>query len=102
MTHEKVSVYVNEADQWQKRPLHLELLSMLSKQGIKCGIVLRAIAGFTQKEGMVQTTLIHAGKKMPLVVEFIDEVERIEHILPELKKMAPHRLILRKLVEIVN
>jgi PII-like signaling protein len=102
MTHEKVSVYINEADQWQKRPLHLELLSMLSKQGIAGGTVLRAIAGFTQEEGMVQRTLFRAGKKMPLVVEFIDDVKRIEHILPELKKMASHRLILREPVEIVN
>lgn len=101
MSHEKVSVYVNEADQWQKRPLHLELLSLLSKQEIAGATVLRAVAGFTH-EGIVQTTLFHAGKKMPLIVEFIDDMERIEHILPELKKMAPHRLILRKPIEIVS
>ena len=43
----KVSIYINEADQWNHRPLHLELLRMLHEQGIAGGTVLRAVAGFT-------------------------------------------------------
>ncbi|WP_277872213.1 DUF190 domain-containing protein [Legionella sainthelensi] len=37
MNHIKISVYINEGDKWQHRPLHLELLNMLDENGIAGG-----------------------------------------------------------------
>jgi hypothetical protein len=102
MAHEaiKVSVYINEADEWNHRPLHLEVLRMLHDQGLAGGTVLRAIAGFTARGRVETTSLVDAGGKLPLVIEFIDSVENIERVMPLLKKMAEHRLIVRQRVEI--
>ena len=74
---------------------------MLHKHQLMCGIALRAVAGFTP-EGMVETSLFHAGKKSPIVVQFIDTAEKIAAVLPELKNMAPHSLILSVPVEIIS
>ncbi len=96
----KVSVYINEADEWNHRPLHMEVLRMLREQGIAGGTVLRAVAGFTQEGGVQTTSLVDTGGKLPLVIEFIDAPDRVERVMPLLLKMAGHRLITRQHVEI--
>lgn len=96
----RVSVYINEADEWHRRPLHLEVLNMLHEQGLAGGTVLRAVAGFTGHGGVETTSLVDAGGKLPLVIEFIDVPEKVECVLPVLKEMVGHRLIVRQRIEI--
>lgn len=102
MAHEvvKVSVYLNEADEWHHRPLHLEILGMLHARGVAGGTVLRAVAGFTGRGPVQTTSLVDAGGKLPLVVEFIDTAEAVDRVMPALKEMAKHRLIVRQQVEV--
>jgi hypothetical protein len=95
----RISVYINEADEWHRRPLHLEVLQMLHRHGIAGGTVLRAVAGFTAKGGVETTSLVDAGGKLPLVIEFIDSTDKVEAVIPELKKMAGNRLIVRERVQ---
>ncbi len=96
----RVSVYINEADEWHRRPLHLEVLRMLHEQGLAGGTVLRAVAGFTGHGGVETTSLVDAGGKLPLVIEFIDALEKVERVMPVLKEMVDPRLIIRQRVEI--
>ena len=95
----RISVYVNEADQWRRRPLHLEVLRMLYEAGLAGGTVLRGVAGFTGAGGVETTSLVDAGGKLPLVIEFIDSAEKIDSVMPELKRMVGTRLIVRQRVE---
>ena len=95
----RISIYINEADEWRHRPLHLEVLRMLHDRGIAGGTVLRAVAGFTAKGEVVTTSLVDAGGKLPLVIEFIDSAEKVEAVIPELKEMAGNRLIVRERVQ---
>ncbi len=94
----KVTVYINEADQWNHRPLHLEVLRMLHREGVAGGTVLHAVAGFTGGAGVQTTSLVDAGGKLPLVIEFVDSPENVERVMPLLKKMAGRRLITRQRV----
>ena len=95
----KVSVYINEADQWQRQPLHLEILRMLHVHGLAGGTVLHAVAGFTGQDDVQSTSLVDVGSRLPLVVEFIDSAEAVERVMPLLKQMAGNRLIIRQLVQ---
>jgi hypothetical protein len=102
MTHARmVSVYINEADEWRRKPLHLELLRMLHHEGLAGGTVVRAVAGFTGKHGVQTTSLVDAGGKLPLVVQFVDAEENVLRVLPHVREMAPGRLITVENVEIV-
>jgi hypothetical protein len=100
--YQQVSVYINEGDEWKHRPLHLEILTMLYKEGMAGGTVVRGIAGFTGAEGVHSTSLVDAGGKLPLVVHFIDTVQNIQRVLPLLREMTRHRLITVQPVEIIS
>lgn len=98
----RISVYINEADEWRRRPLHLELLRMLHERGIAGGTVLRGVAGFTRGGGVETTSLVDAGGKLPLVIQFIDTAEAVEQVMPRLREMVRGRLIVRERVEALD
>jgi PII-like signaling protein len=97
----KITVYINETDQWQQKPLHLEVLQMLLDNNLSGGTVLQAAAGFTNNGIVDKVTSDPNNRKLPLVIEFVDTAQKIENILPELKRMVGTRLILRESVEVV-
>lgn len=95
----KVSVYISEADQWQHKPLHLEILRMLHSEGLAGGTVLRAVAGFTGHGDVHSTSLVDVGDELPLVIEFIDSGDAVERVMPLLRTMAGRRLIVQQRVQ---
>ena len=96
----QVSVYLNEADEWHHRPLHLEMLKYLREQEVAGATVLHAVAGFTGHERVKTSTLVDAGGKLPLVLTFVDSADHIDRVLPTVKEMAGHRLVVRENVTI--
>lgn len=101
-SHHIVSVYLNESDRWERRPLHLGILKFLKKSGCAGATVLRGMAGFTA--GARGLTLPSAGSKgkLPVVVQFIDVPEKVAEILPTLQKMASKRLITVQPIEVLS
>jgi len=101
-SHHIVSVYLNESDRWERRPLHLEILKFLQKSGCAGATVLRGLAGFTA--GAKGLTLPSAGSKgkLPVVLQFIDVPEKVAEVLPTLQKMAGKRLITVQPIEVLS
>ena len=99
--YQLVRVYLNEADEWEGRPLYLEILLFLERSGCAGGSVLRGVAGFTAGIGVVTTSLVDVGRKLPLVVEFVERAEKVSEVLPELRRMVSPRLITLEEVEVV-
>lgn len=96
----QVTIYLNEADEWQRKPLYLEILKFLRAENVAGGTALHAVAGFTGRQKVESTHLVDAGGKLPVLVTFIDTDEHVQRVLPKLKEMAPHRLIVWERVNI--
>jgi PII-like signaling protein len=96
----QVSIYLNEADEWHRKPLYLEILRYLRSESVAGATVLHAVAGFTGRQRVETTHLVDAGGKLPVVLTFIDSEEHIQRVLPRLKEMAAHRLIVWENVHI--
>ena len=96
----QVTMYLNEADAWHKRPLHLEILNYLRSENVAGATVFHAVAGFTGRGRVKTTSLVDAGGRLPLVIIFVDTDEHVQRVLPKLREMAAHRLIVRENVVI--
>jgi PII-like signaling protein len=96
----QVTIYLNEADEWHRKPLYLEMLNFLRTENVAGATVLHAVAGFTGRQRVESTHLVDAGGKLPILLTFIDTEEHVQHVLPKLKEMAPHRLIVWEKVHI--
>jgi hypothetical protein len=96
----QVTIYLNEADQWHHRPLHMAILNYLREENVAGATALHAVAGFTGRQKVESTHLVDAGGKLPVVITFVDTDEHVSRVLPKLKEMAAHRLIVRENVVI--
>ena len=92
----QVTMYLNEADQWRKRPLHIEILNYLHSENVYAATVFHAVAGFLGRQRVKTSHLVDAGGKLPVVIIFVDTDEHVNRVLPTLKEMAAHRLIVRE------
>jgi hypothetical protein len=96
----QVTLYLNEGDKWQHRPLHLEILNYLREEGVYAATALHAVAGFLGRHKVETAHLVDAGGKLPVIVIFVDTDEHVNRVLPKLKEMAAHRLVVRENVVI--
>jgi PII-like signaling protein len=92
----QVTIYLNEADQWHHRPLHMEILTYLRQENVYAGTALHAVAGFLGRQQVKTSHLVDAGGKLPVIIIFVDTEEHVSRVLPTLKEMAAHRLIVRE------
>jgi len=96
----QVTIYLNESDKWQGRPLHLSMLNYLREQNVYAACGLHAVTGFLGQQRVKTSHLVDAGGKLPIVIIFVDTDEHVSRVLPTLKEMAAHRLIVRENVVI--
>ncbi len=98
----QITIYLNEADEHHRRPLYLAILNLLHDENVFCATCYHAVAGYTGKMRVKTASLVDAGGKLPVVVTFVDLDEVVNRVLPKIQDMAPHRLIVREQVEVVQ
>lgn len=92
----QITIYLNESDRWQSKPLHLAILNYLHEENVFAACVLHAVAGFLGRQRVKTSHLVDAGGKLPVIIVFVDTDEHVSRVLPKLKEMAAHRLIIRE------
>src|SRR6202162_2973372 len=80
----QVTIYLNEADQWHHKPLHMEILSYLRRENVYAATALHAGAGFLGRHKVESTHLVDVGGKLPVVIIFVDTDEHVSRVLPTL------------------
>ncbi len=98
----QVTMYLNESDEWHRKPLYLAVLDYLREQNVAGATAFHAVAGFTGRMRVKTASLVEAGGKLPVVVVFVDRDEHIDRVLPKLREMASERLIVRENVQVVE
>jgi len=96
----QVTIYLNESDRWCHKPLHAEILQFLRKENVAGASAFHAVAGFNGRNQVHTSSLVEAGGNLPVVIIFVDFEEHVSRVLPQLREMAPHRLIVRENVVI--
>jgi PII-like signaling protein len=92
----QVTIYLNESDKWQERPLHMEILTYLRRENVYAATAIHAVAGFLGRHQVETSHLVDAGGKLPVIIIFVDTDKHVSRVLPKLKEMAKHRLIVRE------
>ena len=92
----QVTMYLTEGDSWHRRPLHLEILRYLREENVAGAVAFHSVAGFQGRSSVQTSHLVEAGGELPVVITFVDTDEHVARVLPRLKEMAAHRLIVRE------
>jgi PII-like signaling protein len=92
----QVTMYLTEGDSWHHQPLHLAILHYLREENVAGAVVLHSVAGFLGRNKVRTAHLVEAGGDLPVIVTFVDTDEHVSRVLPKLREMAAHRLIVRE------
>jgi PII-like signaling protein len=92
----QVTIYLNEADVWLDKPLANAIVDHLQDEGIAGATIFRALQGYTRRSNWVMDTK----GKPPLVVMFIDTQKNVQKVLPTIRRMAAHRMIVTQEVTV--
>ncbi|MBK5293082.1 MAG: DUF190 domain-containing protein [Acidobacteriia bacterium] len=90
----QVTMYLHESDKWH------QILQTLRNENVAGASAFHAVAGFTGRNGVHTAGLVEAGGNLPVVIIFVDFEEHVRRVLPKIKHLAPHRLIVRENVVI--
>ena len=93
-------MYLTEGDSWHHQALHLEVLKYLRQENVAGAVAFHSVAGFQGRHHLSTAHLVEAGGDLPVVITFVDTDEHVSRVLPKLKEMAAHRLIVRENVVI--
>jgi uncharacterized protein len=81
-------VFVNESDRWEGRPLYEMIIRAAKEKGLAGATALRGIEGYGISGRVHSVKVLHLSEDVPIVIEIIDEAERIAVFLPVLDKMV--------------
>lgn len=97
-----VRIHIVESDQWQGRPLYDAIVQLLRERGVAGATVIRGLEGFGASHHLRTTRILRLSEDLPIVVEVVDDEERLRALLPELDAMVTSGLITLEKVEIVT
>lgn len=85
-----VRIYIREGDQFEGHGLMKQILAILHDQHKVQGVtVFRGITGFGSHGEVHSSDLLRMTVHLPLVIEFFDEVSKIDAVLPQLTPLLP-------------
>ena len=98
----KVTIYISEGDAWHHKPLHSAILNFLKTEGCAGATLTRALAGFGAHSRIHSAGLVDLSADLPLIIEWVDNPQRIERLMPTLREMVVEGLITVEDVEVVT
>jgi PII-like signaling protein len=94
-------IYIGESDTWHGRPLYEAIIHMLRERGLAGATVLRGIEGFGAKQHLHTTRILSLSQDLPILIEIVDQEDRLRAVLPELDAMVADGLITLERVEVI-
>lgn len=89
----KVCVYVSEDQQYHGNALYAAILDYLFYRGVAGATVVRGLAGFGADHHLHTTRILRLSENLPIKIEFTEEAEKLEELLPKLYEMVGSGLI---------
>lgn len=89
----KVTIYVNEDSRYHLQPLYEAILTYLMHKGVAGATASRAMAGFGPHHVMHTTKVELLTEHLPIRIEFVENEEKVNALLPTLYDMVTDGLI---------
>ena len=98
----RVIIYIGESDHYQGKALYMALLQFLKQEGAAGATVMRGLAGFGAKSRIHTATIVDLSTDLPIRVEWVDQPEVVERLLPRVRRMVDDGLITMEEVDVVQ
>jgi PII-like signaling protein len=94
-------IHIGEGDKWQGRSLYQEIVNLFRKQNFSGVTVLRGVGGYGSTSRYHTEKILRLSQDLPIVIEVVEDSDRIESILPKLDEMVGGGLITLEKVRVI-
>jgi uncharacterized protein len=94
-------VFIGESDKYHGRPLYEAIVEEARRRGMAGATVLRGTMGFGAASRIHTAKILRLSEDLPMVVEIVDEPERIAAFLPDLDAMLGEGLVTLERVQVI-
>ena len=103
LPHEAVllRIFIGESDKTEGRPLYEAIVQEARHRGLAGATVLRGFYGFGAASRIHTSKVLRLSEDLPIIVEIVDEQEKIEQFLPALDEMIDEGLVTLEKVRIL-
>ncbi|SKA80269.1 hypothetical protein SAMN02745704_01322 [Paucidesulfovibrio gracilis DSM 16080] len=98
---ERIRIFIGEGDRQQGKPLYELIVEKAREAGLAGATVLRAVMGYGANSRVRTNKILRLSEDMSLVVEIVDETEKINAFLPLLDNLINEGLVTREPVEVL-
>ena len=86
-------IYVAESERTRGKPTHLAIVEALKHGGVRGAIVFKGIEGYGSHRRISSATVVDGYVDLPILIEVIDDNERIAAFLPHLDELLVDGLV---------
>jgi len=97
-----LTIYMGEAMQWKGKSLYHALVLKLKEAGIAGATVIRGLEGYGEANRLRTARLLDLSADLPVIVMAVDQAEKIEQVLPEVRTMVARGLITLTDVQVIK
>jgi len=108
MEHERLEsertlmrIHIGESDRWHGKPLYDAIVELLRAEKFSGATVLRGVGGFGSSSVYHTEKIMRLSQDLPIVIEVIENAERIEKMLPALDQMIGGGLVTLEKVRVI-
>jgi PII-like signaling protein len=94
-------IFVSESDKYKGRPLYEAIVEEARRRGLAGATVLRGPLGYGASSRIHTAKILRISEDLPMVIEIVDEEDKINAFLPDLDEMIGEGLVTLEKVEVI-
>jgi PII-like signaling protein len=95
-------IFVGESDKAGHRPLYEAIVLKAREAGLAGATVLRGVMGYGKNSILHTAKILRLSEDLPMVIEIIDSLEKVEAFLPALDGMITDGLVTVETVRVIH
>jgi hypothetical protein len=95
-------IFIGESDRHGHQPLYESIVLQAREAGLAGATVLRGVMGFGKHSILHTAKILRLSEDMPMIIEIVDSLERIEKFLPVLDELIKDGLVTIEKVRVIH
>jgi PII-like signaling protein len=95
-------IFVGESDRHGHHPLYEAIVLKAREEGLAGATVLRGVMGFGKHSILHTAKILRLSEDLPMVVEIVDRLEKVEKFLPLLDEMISDGLVTLEKLRVIQ
>ncbi|HEY3037308.1 MAG TPA: DUF190 domain-containing protein [Pyrinomonadaceae bacterium] len=95
-------IFIGESDRHGHLPLYESIVLQAREAGLGGATVLRGVMGYGKHSVLHTAKILRLSEDLPMIIEIVDSLERIEKFLPALDELIKDGLVTIEKVKVIH